>query len=142
MNAKQRQLYDALKKKISDELQTMIYKRIRVGDIYMDCFYHPCVTTEASILNDDICGISLINGTGPRNCSFRHCCVTKMNIPLAMELRKNWDLFNAPVIKYMVKMGWWKKGCTHQDLTPWDFVRQELIKAGFGYKVKILERYL
>ena len=43
---------------------------------YEDCDYHPCVITTLDIENDDIRGVSLIDGTTPRSCSLDHCGVS------------------------------------------------------------------
>jgi len=68
-------------------------QRIRVGDIYEDCAYHPCVATEADKRKDSLRGISIIDGSGPRGCSFRHCAPLKITIKQAVKRRKNWENF-------------------------------------------------
>jgi hypothetical protein len=51
-------------------------KEIGIGDIYLDCNYHPVVCTE--IDDWDIAGISMVDGSGPRSCSIRHCGIQKL----------------------------------------------------------------
>lgn len=51
----------------------VVVTEIRVGGIYEDCAYHPVVCTYASVGEDELRGISLIDGSGPRGCSLRHC---------------------------------------------------------------------
>ncbi|MDX1535278.1 MAG: hypothetical protein R3346_00750 [Candidatus Spechtbacterales bacterium] len=53
------------------------------GDIYLDCFNHPVLCTEA--IDDDfggmdLVGISLLDGSAPRSCSTRHCSVLKITV--------------------------------------------------------------
>lgn len=140
--SKKDQLSQKMCKQIQREMKPMIGKRIRVGDIYMDCAYHPCVAIKASVLEDVFEGISLINGTGPRGCSYRHCGVTKMRIPLAMRMRRDWDIITGPSTRSMIKAGYWKKTDDHYLVKDWEVVKIALIKYGFGKKIKVLERYL
>ena len=62
---------------------------IKPGDIYEDCAYHPVVCVEADIEDDSLTGVSLINGSYPRCCSFIHCGVRKLSIEEAWEIRLN-----------------------------------------------------
>lgn len=50
---------------------------IEVGQIYRDCSYHPVLCTE--VYDDDVAGVSLIDGSSPRSCSIRHCGVEVMD---------------------------------------------------------------
>lgn len=50
--------------------------KISVGDIYEDCAYHPVRCTEVE--DDDVTGVSLIDGSSPRSCSIKHCGVRKL----------------------------------------------------------------
>jgi hypothetical protein len=50
--------------------------KIKKGDIYLDCGYHPVICEE--IDGDDITGISMVDGSRPRSCSIRHCGVQKI----------------------------------------------------------------
>ncbi len=56
------------------------HTRIKPGDIYEDCQYHPCLCIGIDDETDDIgvWGISLIDGSYPRSCSLEHCGVIKM----------------------------------------------------------------
>jgi len=51
--------------------------------IYEDCTYHPCLCTQ--IEGDDIEGISLIDGSVPRNCSLAHCGPMVLTVPEAVS---------------------------------------------------------
>ena len=50
--------------------------RIRPGDIYEDCSYHPVLCVEN--YRGDLVGYSLLDGTYPRSCSMFHCGTPKM----------------------------------------------------------------
>ena len=67
---------------------------IKPGDYYEDCAYHPCVCIKVD--DDDIYGISLVDGSAGRECSKTHCGVVKITFKEACELRfygpKNVDI--------------------------------------------------
>ena len=50
--------------------------KIRKGDIYEDCAFHPVVCE--GINGDDVEGVSLLDGSRPHRCSVKHCGVRKM----------------------------------------------------------------
>ncbi len=129
-------------KEVYKQLENMDTKRIRVGDLYMDCAYHPCIATFASIKKDDFEGISLIDGSGPRCCSWKHCGITKIKIKTAMFVRNNWSEFISPTKEFMIKNGWWDNNSLSCKIKDWDFIKEELIKNGFEKKIKIFERYI
>jgi len=58
------------------------------GDIYEDCAYHPVLCVSASEENDEIWGVSLIDGSYPRNCSLAHCGVRKVTVEEAWALKQ------------------------------------------------------
>jgi len=66
--------------------------RISVGDIYEDCAHHPILCTEA--WPDQVEGISLFDGTGPRGCSVYACHPRKMTaeeVSLRIKNRDRWS---------------------------------------------------
>jgi len=77
----------------------------KVGDLFEDCGYHPCICTEVN--EDDIVGISLINGQ-ERGCSIRNCGVVKRTMEEVVEIRLHGPLDKA-MRKIMEKEGdaWW-----------------------------------
>ena len=62
---------------------------INVGDIFEDCAFHPVLCLGADYQNDDLWGISLIDGTYPRSCSFIHCGVRKLSLEEAWRIKMN-----------------------------------------------------
>lgn len=58
---------------------------LKPGDFYEDCAYHPCLCTRT--LDDAVEGISLVNGSLPRQCGVPHCGVRKLTFEEAVEWR-------------------------------------------------------
>lgn len=59
------------------------------GDYYEDCACHPCLCIETNREENEISGISLVDGSYPRCCSFKHCGVRKLSFEEAMH----WKIF-------------------------------------------------
>ena len=57
------------------------------GDIYEACSFQPVLCIEVDYTNDDIWGISLIDGTYPHCCSLLHCGVRKLTIEEAWKIK-------------------------------------------------------
>jgi hypothetical protein len=57
------------------------------GDIYEDSFYHPVLCTHVDYENDDISGISLIDGTQPRNCSLIHSGIRLLTLEESINIK-------------------------------------------------------
>lgn len=57
------------------------------GDIYEDCAFHPVLCLEVNEEEDFIRGISLIDGTEPRECSLRHCGIRKLTLEEARQIK-------------------------------------------------------
>jgi hypothetical protein len=53
---------------------------IQPGDLYEDCSYHPVVCVDITAKDDAISGMSLIDGSYPRNCGLIHCGVRKLSV--------------------------------------------------------------
>ena len=81
---------------------------IKPGDFYECCNYHPCLCTEVS--EDDISGISLVNGGYPMSCSITHCSSMKMSAREAILSRlcgpKGWDKTKKGWDKYFKEQNW------------------------------------
>ena len=58
------------------------------GDLYEDSAYHPCLCVEVNYSDDDIWGISLVDGSHPRACSLEHSGVRKINVHEAWLLKQ------------------------------------------------------
>lgn len=62
--------------------------KIKVGDIYEDCAYHPVKCTNSK--GDDIEGISMVDGSSPRSCSIKNCGIIKLSEEEAIDLVELW----------------------------------------------------
>jgi hypothetical protein len=65
---------------------------ICVGDIYEDCFFHPVLCTDI----DDVAGlvlggVSLIDGSSPRNCDARYCDPVRIPIKDVQAIKRDFD---------------------------------------------------
>ena len=61
--------------------------RLKVGDIYESCSYHPVLCLGVDYKEDEIWGISLIDGTYPMACSLIHCGIRKLTAKQAWRIR-------------------------------------------------------
>ena len=82
--------------------------RIKPGEFYEDSSYHPCLCVASSVDNDEIWGISLIDGTHPRSCSLRHSGVCKLTIEEVWEWKSKGppQVHNDPFFPKERK--WWR----------------------------------
>jgi hypothetical protein len=116
--------------------------RIRVGDIYEDCGYRPCVAIKCSIREDVFEGVSLINGN-VTCCSYRHCGVNKMTIRQAAIRRVHWKEFHEFLRRHNPPETDPERIEQYKQLlcvTSWTFVCMNLTKFGFEYKLALLSR--
>lgn len=67
---------------------------IRPGDIFEDCAYHPVLCLEVHE-DESISGVSLIDGSGPRNCSLRHCGVIRLTPYDVQQIRRDFATYKA-----------------------------------------------
>lgn len=74
-------------------------EKIRAGDIYEDCAFHPVLCTRVDVnddqIGDDVYGISLMDATAPRACSVKHCGVVKLSIDDVLAARHDWPAYVA-----------------------------------------------
>ncbi|OWQ84177.1 hypothetical protein CDN98_19495 [Roseateles terrae] len=81
---------------------------LSVGDIYEDCAFHPVLCVSVDYEQDDISGISLIDGTYPRSCSLRHCGVRKLSVEEAWEIRRTGPADPKVREKLSAERRWWR----------------------------------
>ncbi len=62
--------------------------RIRPGEIYEDCAFHPVLCT--AVAGDEVRGISLVDGSIPRVCSMTTCGVMQLSVGEAAAVRSDW----------------------------------------------------
>ena len=78
------------------------------GDVYEDCAWHPVLCVSVDYENDEICGISLIDGTYPRSCSLRHCGVRKLTVEEAWEVRQKGPSDPEARASISADKRWWR----------------------------------
>ena len=77
---------------------------LKPGDIYEDCAYHPCLCVFVGPEDDDeVLGMSLIDGTHPRSCSVQHCGIRKLTIDEAWR----WRRFGPEGVEIEPEFRWW-----------------------------------
>jgi hypothetical protein len=83
-------------------------EELQLGDYYEDCAYHPCLCTGTSL--GTVEGISLVDGSYPRNCGVPQCGVRKLTVKEAIQ----WRLEGPPDIPSEIEMTvaqkYWLKG--------------------------------
>jgi len=81
---------------------------IQPGEFYEDSAHHPCVCVGVSEHNDEIWGISLIDGSQPRSCSLNHSGVRKLTIAEVQEWKDKGppEVRNDP--KFPREKKWWR----------------------------------
>lgn len=67
---------------------------INEGVIFEDCDFHLVLCTSVSVDDDEMRGISLINGT-MRTCSISHCGVGKLPIHEVLAIREDFEGYRA-----------------------------------------------
>ena len=65
------------------------FKRLQLkpGDIYESCSFHPCLCLGVDYKQDEVWGISLIDGSYPQACSLVHCGVRKLSLKGARDIK-------------------------------------------------------
>ena len=76
---------------------------IRPGDFYEDCAYHPCLCIR--VLDDEVSGVSLVDGSAPRCCSIRNCGLRRLTYDEAID----WRFYGPPDVVLEPGSRWWVK---------------------------------
>jgi hypothetical protein len=71
---------------------------LKPGDYYEDCAYHPCLCVAAG--KGEVEGISLADGSFPRNCGVPQCGVRKLTLREAIQ----WRCFGPPDVPPEIEM--------------------------------------
>ena len=83
---------------------------IKPGDIYESCSYHPVLCLGVDYKQDEIWGVSLIDGSYPRSCSLLHCGVRKLTPKQAWQIKMSGPLDAADGERVDPKRRWWRDG--------------------------------
>lgn len=62
---------------------------IQPGDLYEDCFYHPCLCIGVEEGGLAVWGISLVDGSYPRNCDIPQCGIRKLSVEEAWRWKQS-----------------------------------------------------
>jgi hypothetical protein len=65
---------------------------LKPGDISESCSYHPVLCLGVDYKQDEIWGVSLIDGTHPMSCSLLNCGVRKLSPKQTWEIKINGPL--------------------------------------------------
>ena len=61
--------------------------RLKPGDLFEDCAYHPVLCLGVDYKRDEIWGVSLVDGSYPRACSLLFCGVRKLTANEAWRIK-------------------------------------------------------
>jgi hypothetical protein len=73
-------------------------EELRPGDFYEDCAYHPCLCTGSR--DGMVEGISLVDGSFPRQCGVPQCGVRKLTAEEAIT----WRFYGPPDVPPEIEM--------------------------------------
>jgi hypothetical protein len=91
---------------------------IKVGDIYESCSYHPVLCLGVDYKKDSVWGVSLIDGTYPRDCSLVHCGVRKLSAKEAWQIKMRGPSDVEVRNNFSPERRWWNAR-TEQTLEEW-----------------------
>jgi hypothetical protein len=67
----------------------------QIGGFFEDCRYEPMICVNVSVDEDDLVGISLIDGRGPASCSIAHCGPEILTIGQAVWIKENFAAYST-----------------------------------------------
>jgi hypothetical protein len=65
----------------------------QVGNFFEDCRYEPMVCVRVSVDDDELVGVSLIDGRGPASCSISHCGPELLTNGQAVWIKENFAVY-------------------------------------------------
>jgi hypothetical protein len=80
--------------------------KIRPGDIYEDCSYHPCLCVGAT--EHEVWGVSLIDGSQPRSCDIQNCDVRLLSVDEAWQIKVSGPSDPATIASIPTTSRWWR----------------------------------
>jgi hypothetical protein len=81
--------------------------RIKLGDIYESCSYHPVLCLGVDYKEDSIWGVSLVDGSYPCNCSLVNCGVRKLTLKQAWQIKTHGPLDAKDRNRISKEGRWW-----------------------------------
>ena len=107
-----------------DVRMNQAYERLdlKPGDIYESCSHHPVLCLGVDYKEDEIWGVSLIDGSYPRSCSLVLCGIRKLSLRQAWKIKLRGPT-NADVReKFSKEERWWNAS------PEWDKWRVSLVQ--------------
>lgn len=89
---------------------------LKPGDYYEDCAYHPCLCVSSG--QGMVDGISLVDGSFPRNCGVPQCNVRKLTPAEAIT----WRLYGPQDVPaefestFDLNAAWWPKDAKQAEI--------------------------
>lgn len=83
---------------------------IKPGDIYESCSYQPILCLGIDYKNDNIWGVSLIDGSHPWSCSLLHCGIRKLSPKQAWLIKMTGPLEADAAEHIDIEKRWWREG--------------------------------
>ena len=83
--------------------------RLKPGDLFEDCAYHPVLCLGVDYKSDEIWGVSLIDGSYPRACSLLHCGVRKLTAKEAWRIKMKGPGDREARDRIPVDRRWWTR---------------------------------
>ena len=87
---------------------------IQVGDIFEDCSFHPVLCLGADYKNDQLWGVSLVDGSQPRCCSLLRCGVRKLTPQEAWTIKMTGPLAEEDAARIAEERRWWNQSLRHE----------------------------
>jgi hypothetical protein len=87
---------------------------IQVGDIFEDCSFHPVLCLGADYKNDQLWGVSLVDGSQPRCCSLLRCGVRKLTPQEAWTIKMTGPLAEEDAARIAKERRWWNQSLRHE----------------------------
>lgn len=79
---------------------------IQPGEYYEDCAYHPCLCIAVS--KGMVDGISLVDGSFPRNCGIPQCDLRRLTVTEAITWRLHGPQETPPEFASTFSKPWWQ----------------------------------
>src|SRR5262245_12615436 len=89
--------------------------RLRPGDLFEDCLYHPVLCLGVNYKNDEIWGVSLVDGSYPRACSLLHCGVRRLTAKEAWQIKMKGPRDREVRQRIAPDRRWWTRTETSDD---------------------------
>ena len=80
--------------------------KISPGEIYEDCSYHPCICMGVD--SGFVRGVSLIDGSQPRQCDLRMCGVRLLSPAEAWEIKQHGPSDPEGRASIPLQQRWWR----------------------------------